>query len=164
MQIKVIVKLINIRFLVTIYTAMSVTTQCFAFGSCFSLYYFSLFNYSLTVNQDSIPSTRKISCLQCTDLVLGTTQSPIPRFCLGQEVNLPCPSISMVLILTVTNVPFKWTELFTFNVLHVQSNLTTRWRWMVGHMPPLYPLGKRMSKNQSKPVAFSIHKLSCHIS
>jgi len=93
LQIKVIVKLINIRILVTMMcTAMSVNYPILRFWLGFNLYYFSLFNYSFTMNRDSIPSRRKIYCPQCTDLNLGFTQSPIPGLSTGQEVNLSCPS------------------------------------------------------------------------
>jgi hypothetical protein len=159
---------------------MLLTTHYFAFGSCFSLYYFSLFNYSMTVNQDSIPNRRKIYCPQCTDLVLGSTQSPIPAFCLGQEVNNPCPSSIKVMntwrytSTTNTSCLFQQSQLcllkelncLLLKFLHLQSNLTTRRRWVVGHMPPL---GRRLGKTRSEsdavqPVALSLHQLSCLIS
>lgn len=76
--------MINIRCLMTMmYTAMSVNYPTIRFQLVFQ-FILLLVIYSFTMNQDSIPSRRKISCPQCTDL--------IPGLCMGQEVNHLCLS------------------------------------------------------------------------
>ena len=82
---------VRILFEQTLYTAISVNYPIIRFRLVFQ-FIVLLVIYSCTMNQDSIPSRRKISCPQCTDLILGFTQSPIPGLCMGQEVNHLCPS------------------------------------------------------------------------